>query len=106
MTPDAARVINRARRSFGVSMAVLLVGLIAVVGALVYRATRDSGTLPVAPDLYALESVSLPTGATLISATASGGQVTLSYRLGEAVEVLVVSGETGDTLARFAVTND
>ena len=63
LTPDAERVIARARRVFGGSMLVLLLGFIAIGGALVYRAMRDDGA-PVAR--YGLEAVALPDGAALV----------------------------------------
>lgn len=90
----------KARRSFGVSMAILLVGFIAVVGALVYRAYRDSGE---ADTRYALEQASLPSGADLVSVSTAEGLVTLAYTIDGKTEVRIIDGTTGELVRHFAV---
>ncbi len=90
----------KARRSFGVSIAILLLGFIAVVGALVYRAYRDSGE----PDTrYALEQAGLPAGADLVSASTAEGLVTLAYKIDGATQVRVIDGKTGELVSQFAI---
>ena len=85
------------------SIAILLFGFIAIVGALVYRAYRDADT----PDTrYGLENVSLPAGAELISASTAEGLVTIAYRIDGKNEVRIVDGKTGAVVGQFAVTNE
>lgn len=96
-------MIAQARRSFGVSIVILLVGFMAIVGALVYRATRDASG---PADRYVVEAVSLPQGATLLSAATGEGLITLSYRIYGRTEVQILDGQTGAILKQFAVTSD
>ncbi len=102
MTPEAAAVIARARRSFGVSIAVLLVGLIAVVGALVYRTMNDSGS----QDRIALETVTLPAGSSVVSVSSENGAVTLAYRNGGKTFVRLLDARTGDIIGQFEIVSD
>lgn len=95
--------MNRARRSFGVSMLVLLLGFIAIGGAIVYRAMRDDAG---PASRYQLEAVSLPAGADVISSVAADGLVTVTYRIGGATEVRIINGETGETVGAFAIANE
>lgn len=90
----------RARRSFGVSIAVLLVGFIAIGGALVYRASRDDGG-PVAR--YKLEAVTLPAGAEVVSVSTGEGLVTVTYRLAGKTEVMIADGVSGAAAKSFEV---
>ncbi len=101
--PEAAQIITRARRSFGISIAILICGFIAIGGALVYRATRDSGD---AADRYVLEAVMLPAGASVVSVSVGDGLVTVTYRLGEAIEVRIVDGRSGETVDRFGIVSE
>jgi hypothetical protein len=103
LPPDAARIIAKARRSFGVSIAILLFGFIAIVGALVYRAYRDDGA-PVSR--YPLEVVALPAGAELVSASTAEGLITLAYRLGQTSQVRIVDGKTGEVVGQFEVGSE
>ena len=84
-------------------MLVLLLGFIAIGAALVYRAMRDDDT-PAAR--YGLEAVSLPGGASVISASAADGLVTVTYTLEGAIKVLIVDGRTGETVSTFAVVSE
>lgn len=103
LPPEAAHFISRARRSFGVSIAILLLGFIAIVGALVYRATRDGG----GPETrYAVESIGLPSGAEVVSAVLAEGMVTLTFKLGDTTEIRLLDGKTGATLRQIAVTDE
>lgn len=84
-------------------MAILLLGFIAIVGALVYRAYRDGG----APDFrYPVETVSLPSGAELVSASTAEGLITLAYRLGGKTQIRIVDGKTGERVGQFDVTSE
>lgn len=84
-------------------MLVLLLGFIAIGGALVYRAMRDDD----APQArYGLEAVSLPSGASVISASAAEGLVTVTYALDGTTHVLIVDGRNGETVSSFAVVSE
>ena len=84
-------------------MLVLLLGFIAIGGALVYRAMRDDD----APEArYGLEAVSLPAGAAVISAGAAEGLVTVTYTLNGTTHVLIVDGRSGETVNTFAVVSE
>jgi hypothetical protein len=96
LSPEAKAIINRARRSFMVSIGLLLVGFIAIGGALVYRATRDEGGVAVR---YAVDTLRLPASAEVLSSSAAEGLVTVTYRVGSAVSIRVFDGKTG-TVAR------
>ena len=84
-------------------MMVLLLGFIAIGGALVYRAMRDDSP---ATDRYALESVTLPSGASVISTSAGDGLVTITYRLDDETQVRILDGTTGETVGQFSVKKD
>ena len=84
-------------------MLVLLLGFIAIGGALVYRAMRDDDA-PTAR--YGLETVSLPSGASVISATAAEGLVTVTYALDGKTQVQIVDGRTGETVSSFAIMSE
>ncbi len=80
-----------------ISMGILLLGFIAIGVALVYRATRDQP-----PTVYAAEALQLPQGAEVISAIASGGMVTVTYRLGPATQVRLFD-EAGTLQRQFDI---
>jgi hypothetical protein len=96
LSAEAKAIINRARRSFMVSIGLLLVGFIAIGGALVYRAARDDGGLATR---YAVDKLRLPTGAEVMSSSVAEGLVTVTYRVGTAISLRVFDGKTG-ALAR------
>lgn len=99
LTPEARAIIGRARRSFGFSIAVLLIGFIAIAFALVYRATRDTG-LPA--DRYALGEIALPAGADVVSIVPSEGMVAVTYRVGGVTQLRLIDGKTGKVLRDIA----
>ncbi len=83
------------------SIAILLIGFIAVVGALVYRAYR-TGDEP--NTRYAVKEISLPAGAELISASSAEGLITLAYKSEGTQQVRIVDGRTGELVGQFRVT--
>ena len=99
-------VITRARRSFMFSIGLLIVGFIVIAGALVYRASRDSGNTAAAPTdagAYAAAAVKIPSGATIVSAVASGGQISVTYKNGSATSIRIFDGRTGAILREVPV---
>jgi hypothetical protein len=75
LTPETRAILGRARKSFLFSIGLLLLGFIAIGGALVYRATRDAPP----PTTFEADALQLPRGAEVISAIASGGVVTRQF---------------------------
>lgn len=98
LTPEALAVINRARRSFGISIFILLIGFMAVAGALVYRLNQKSSD-----DRYQAQSVSLPQGATIVSVVAQNGLITLTYKLGATTTIRVVNATSGEVVRDISV---
>jgi hypothetical protein len=106
LTPEALAVIGRARRSFAFSIGLLVVGFMVIGGALVYRASRDSGTPADAGAAYAAAAVKVPAGATVVSAIASGGQISVTYRNGSATSLRIFDGKTGAILREVPIVSE
>lgn len=101
MSPEAARVIHKARRSFGFSLLVLLLGFIAIAMALVYRSVRTDGSLALR---YGVSQISLPANADLISAVPAEGLIALTYRLNGQTILRLIDGKTGSVLRDIPVS--
>lgn len=101
ISPDAAHVISKARRSFGFSLLILMLGFIAIAVALVYRSARTEGTPAVR---YGVAQVGLPAGADLISAVPSEGMIALTYRLNAQTVLRLVDGKSGAVLRDIPVS--
>lgn len=82
-------MLGKARRSFGISIGILLLGFMAIGFALVYRVMRDS------PPPTMAASVSIPGGAEVISAINVDGTVQVTYRAGGAVLLNIFDAGTG-----------
>lgn len=82
-------MLGKARRSFAVSMGILLLGFMAIGVALVYRVMRD------APPPTSIEAVAIPGGAEVISAQYVERTVQVTYRAGDVVMLSVFDGATG-----------
>lgn len=96
-------MLNRARKSFMVSIGLLVVGLIAVGGALVYRASQ-SETKPGGD--YVIAALKIPQGSEVVSAVAADGRVTLTYRLGAMTSVRIFDGKTGELVREIPVVTE
>ena len=90
LSPEAKAILAKARRSFGISIGILLLGFMAIGFALVYRSMRDSP----APELAA--SVSVPAGAEVISAVVADGAVNVTYRIGGVVTLGLYDQKSGE----------
>lgn len=99
LSPEAEAVINRARRSFSVSILILIVGLMAVAGVLVYRTVQKSSN-----DQYQAQSISVPQDAQIVSAVVQSGLLTVTYKIGDAVTIRVIDATTGSVVRDIAVT--
>ena len=69
-------MFSKARRSFGISIGILLLGFMAIGFALVYRVMRD------APPPAVADMVSVPAGASVVSAVVNEGAINVTYTVG------------------------
>ena len=96
-------VLNRARKSFMVSIGLLVVGLIAIGGALVYRASQSDSK---AGGDYVIAALKIPTGGDVISAVAADGRVTVTYKLGAMTSVRIFDGKSGEMIREIPVVSE
>jgi hypothetical protein len=104
LSPEARAIIGRARRSFLFSIGLLIVGFVAIGGALIWRTTQG-GNQPVGAD-YIIASLKVPAGAEIVSAVAADGKVTVTYRVGPMTSVRIVDGKTGDLIREIPVVSE
>ena len=96
-------MLARARQSFMVSMALLVVGLIAIGGALVYRASQSEGK---GGGDYVIAALKIPAGGEVISAVAADGRVTVTYKLGPITSVRIFDGKSGEMIREVPVVSE
>jgi hypothetical protein len=89
LTPEAIAMLGKARRSFGISIGILLLGFMTIGIALVYRVMRD------APPPAVAETVLVPTGAEVVSAVVNEGAINVTYRLDGATTLALFDQTTG-----------
>src|SRR5690606_14352083 len=90
LSPEALAMFSKARRSFGISIGILLLGFMAIGFALVYRVMRD------APPPAVAESVMLPAGAEVVSAVLNEGAIQVTYRLDGATHLMLFDQASGE----------
>ena len=103
LTPEARMIIGKARRSFGFSISILLIGFIAIAFALVYRATRDDGG---PAGRYGVETIMMPIAAEILSIDLEAGMLGVTVRSGETVTLYMVDGKTGEILKTIPVATE
>ncbi len=103
LTPEARAVLGRARKSFMVSIGLLVVGLIAVGGALVYRASQSDSK---ASADYVIAALKIPDGSEVVSAVAADGRLTVTYRLGPLTSVRIFDGKSGELIREIPVVSE
>ena len=84
--------MGKARRSFAISIGVLLLGFMAIGFALVYRAMRDT------PPPALAESVTLPAGADVVSALVSNGAINVTYTMDGVTTLALFDQATGEMM--------
>lgn len=100
-------IIGRARTSFLFTIGLLIVGFIAIAGALVYRSSQSGGgTEANRINEYGLASVSIPAGAEVISTSASAGTVTVTFSQAGATRVRIFDGKTGALVREFPIESE
>ena len=86
----------KARRSFGISISILLLGFMAIGFAIVYRVMRD------APLPTLVEAVNVPQGAEILGAVVNSGEINVTYTL-DGVTTLALFDEATGELKRSVV---
>jgi hypothetical protein len=103
LSPEARTIIGRARKSFLFSIGLLLLGFIAIAGALIFRTGGGGGA---STSDYVIASMSIPAGAEIISAVAADGQLTVTYRAGPMTSVRIFDGKTGEMVREIPVLSE
>ena len=88
----------KARRSFGISIGILLLGFMAIGFALVYRVMRDK------PPVQMAAQIEMPAGAEVLSAVVADGLLNVTYRAGSVVHLRLVDQSTGAMLREVEFT--
>jgi len=86
-----------------VSIGLLVVGLIAIGGALVYRTSQ--GENKTGSD-YVIAALKIPQGGEVVSAVAADGRVTVTYKLGPMTSVRIFDGKTGELIREVPVVSE
>ena len=105
LSPEARALIGRARRSFLFSIGLLLLGLLAVGGAIVYKSVTSPSSAPTGAD-YVIAALKIPTGAEVVSAVAADGKVTVTYKAGAMTVVRIFDGKTGEMIREIPVVSE
>jgi hypothetical protein len=107
LTPEARAIIARARKSFLFSIGLLIVGFLAIGGALIFRSVNmgSGGGTSTGAD-YVIASLKLPSGAEVVSAVAADGKVTLTYKAGLMTSVRIFDGRTGEMIREIPVVSE
>jgi len=106
LSPEALAIMARARKSFMISMGILVIGFLAIGGALIYRsANAGVGGNSSGAD-YVIASMKIPSGAEVVSAVAADGKVTLTYRAGLMTSVRIFDGKTGEMIREIPVVSE
>ena len=92
-------MFSKARRSFGISIGILLLGFMAIGFALVYRVMRD------APPPTIAEAVSLPADAQVVSALVSEGQINVTYIVRGVTTLALFDQTTGEMTRSLVIGN-
>ena len=98
--------MGRARKSFLFSIGLLIVGFIAIGGALVYRASQSGDGKTAQGSDYVIAALKIPAGAEIISAVAADGQLTITFRAGPMTSVRIFDGKSGELLREIPVLSE
>ena len=93
-------MLGKARRSFAISIGILLLGFMAIGFALVYRVMRD------APPPTIAESVVLPAGAELMSALVSDGVINVTYVVDGITTLALFDKATGELTGEVVLASE
>lgn len=87
-------MFGKARRSFGISIGILLLGFMAIGVALVYRVMRD------APPPAMAESVAVEPGAQVLAAVVNNGVINVTYVADGVTTLALFDQATGEYISR------
>lgn len=87
------------------TMGLLVLGFIAIAGALIYRSANSGGSSGVGTE-YIIAALKIPDGAEVVSAVAADGKVTLTYRAGAMTSVRIFDGRSGEMIREIPVVSD
>lgn len=98
LDPAVEAVRRRLARLLGVSISIMMIGLLAVLGAIVYRMKDSGGTVA------ANVTLALPAGFTAVDHATDGGQLSLRVRNAVGQErIIVYSLRDGQKISDWAL---
>ncbi len=103
MNEETRKVIGKAKRSFGFSMAILILGFMAIVSALVYRATREEES---AANRFSLQEIIIPAGAQILSVVPMNDVIIVTYQNNDGAMMRIIDTVTGDILKDIPVVTE
>ena len=103
MSYEALMVIGKAKRSFGFSMSILILGFMAVVLAFVYRSTRDEKS---AAANFTVQEVVLPAGSIVRSMVPFKDLIAITFENNGEVKMRMINSATGEVLTEIPVVNE
>ena len=86
------------------SIGLLIVGFIAIGGALIWRAVQP-GNSPTGAE-YIIASLKMPQGAEVVSAVAADGVLTVTYRVGPLTSVRIIDGKSGELVREIPIVSE
>jgi hypothetical protein len=105
LTPEARAIIRRARTSFLFSIGLLIIGFLAIGGALVFRSVNIGGPAASSTD-YAIAALKVPAGAEVVSAVAADGKVSVTLKVGPMTTVRIFDGKSGELIREIPVVSE
>jgi hypothetical protein len=115
LDPAVEKVRAKLMRFVVINLGILFLALMAVVGALVYRAVSTepfaeealSTGLPLPPEGSTITGqIALPTGTNVLSQSLAGGRLTLLIETAGAREIVVYDIGSARIIARFALVDE
>ncbi|WDR04207.1 DUF6476 family protein [Devosia algicola] len=100
LSPEALAIMAKARRSFMISMGILLLGFMAIGFALVYRVMRDQ------PSIEMVASVSLPQGAEVVSAMVAEGAINITFFADGVMHLRLYDQTSGEITRDIVLQNE
>ncbi|WDR04949.1 hypothetical protein PSQ90_11640 [Devosia rhodophyticola] len=100
LSPEALAIMAKARRSFLISMGILLLGFMAIGFALVYRVMRDS------PPIEMVAGVTLPQGAEVVSAMVADGAINITFLADGVMHLRLYDQSTGEITRDLVLQNE
>jgi hypothetical protein len=101
LDPAVLQVQQRLRRLMLIAGLTLGIGILAVLIAVVYRITAMGNRGSPATGTPAVAAASIPTGSRLVSTTAAGDRIVLTYEHPEGTTLIFVDAATGQAVGRL-----